>query len=138
RLGSEQRGCKALYTIVYEYGMICRNVIRNRSCRMLLVRMIGLRKELLKSSNWILGIQWLFFIFTNIVVIPITVGAAFELPPEITVILLQFSFIVPGLGCIALDLFVHLRDIVVGHSALWWLVILSLGDHALADCFILG
>ncbi|WP_017548705.1 hypothetical protein [Salinicoccus carnicancri] len=39
-------------------------------------------KELLQPGNWLSGLQWLFFIFTNIVVIPITVGAAFELPQE--------------------------------------------------------
>src|SRR5699024_8071458 len=112
--------------------MICRNVIRNRSCRMLLVRMIGLRKELLKSSNWILGIQWLFFIFTNIVVIPITVGAVFELPPEKTVMLLQLSFIVTGIACIAQGLLGHRRAIVEGQSGLWWGVLLSVAYMAAA------
>jgi xanthine/uracil permease len=43
-------------------------------------------------------LQWLFFIFANIVVIPITVGAAFDLSLGRIVSLLQLSFIVTGLA----------------------------------------
>lgn len=83
-------------------------------------------KELLKSGNWISGLQWLFFIFTNIVVIPITVGAAFDLSPEKIVSLLQLSFILTGIACIAQALLGHQRAIMEGQSGLWWGVILTL------------
>ncbi|MDP4085283.1 MAG: uracil/xanthine transporter [Bacillota bacterium] len=83
-------------------------------------------KELLKSSNWIAGLQWLFFIFANIVVIPITVGAAFELTPGKIVSLLQLSFIVTGLACMAQAFLGHKRAIMEGQSGLWWGVILTL------------
>lgn len=90
-------------------------------------------KELLKSSNWISGLQWLFFIFTNIVVIPITVGAAFELSQETIVSMLQLSFIVTGLACIIQALFGHHRAIMEGQSGLWWGVILTLVNTAVAQ-----
>lgn len=90
-------------------------------------------KELLKSSNWIAGLQWLFFIFTNIVVIPITVGAAFDLSPETIVNMLQLSFIVTGLACIIQAFFGHKRAIMEGQSGLWWGVILTLCTTAAAQ-----
>lgn len=90
-------------------------------------------KELLKSSNWFSGLQWLFFIFTNIIVIPITVGAAFELPQESIVSLLQLSFIVTGIACILQALLGHGRAIMEGQSGLWWGVILTLVNTAVAN-----
>jgi xanthine/uracil permease len=88
---------------------------------------------LLKSSNWISGLQWLFFIFTNIVVIPITIGAAFELSPETIVNMLQLSFIVTGLACIIQAFLGHKRAIMEGQSGLWWGVILTLCTTAAAQ-----
>jgi len=90
-------------------------------------------KELLKTYNWISGLQWLFFIFTNIIVIPITVGAAFDLPPEKIVSLLQLSFIVTGIACILQARFGHGRGIMEGQSGLWWGVILTLVTTASAQ-----
>lgn len=90
-------------------------------------------RELLKSSNWISGLQWLFFIFTNIIVIPITVGAAFELPQEKIASLLQLSFIVTGIACMVQALLGHKRAIMEGQSGLWWGVILTLTSTAAAQ-----
>jgi|SRR5690625_2735407 len=89
--------------------------------------------QLLKSNNWISGLQWLFFIFTNIVVIPITVGAAFGLPQETVVSLLQLSFIVTGLACMAQALLGHHRALLEGQSGLWWGIILTLVATASAQ-----
>src|SRR5690625_7607586 len=87
-------------------------------------------RELLKTYNWISGLQWLFFIFTNIIVIPITVGAAFDLPPEKIVSLLQLSFIVTGIACILQARFGHGRGVMEGQSGLWWGVIVTLVTYA--------
>ncbi|WP_449355444.1 uracil/xanthine transporter [Virgibacillus natechei] len=90
-------------------------------------------KELLKSSNWLSGLQWLFFIFTNTVVIPITVGAAFELPQETIVSLLQLSFILTGIACMIQALIGHQRALMEGQSGLWWGIILTLVNTATAQ-----
>jgi len=90
-------------------------------------------KELLKAYNWMSGLQWLFFIFTNIIVIPITVGAAFELPVEKVVSMLQLSFIVTGIACILQAKYGHGRGIMEGQSGLWWGVILTLVTTASAQ-----
>ncbi|MGN7479261.1 uracil/xanthine transporter [Solibacillus silvestris] len=89
--------------------------------------------ELLKASNWISGLQWLFFIFTNIVVIPITVGAAFELSSGTIVNMLQLSFTVTGLACIIQAFLGHKRAIMEGQSGLWWGIILTLCTTAAAQ-----
>lgn len=90
-------------------------------------------RELLKSSNWLSGLQWLFFIFTNTVVIPITVGAAFELSQGEIAGLLQLSFIVTGIACMVQALLGHKRAIMEGQSGLWWGVILTLTSTAAAQ-----
>lgn len=90
-------------------------------------------KELVKSSNWLSGLQWLFFIFTNIVVIPITVGAAFELPPDKITSLMQLSFVMTGIACMVQGLIGHKRAIMEGNSGLWWGVILTLSSTAAAQ-----
>lgn len=90
-------------------------------------------KELLKSNNWFSGLQWLFFIFTNIIVIPITVGAAFDLSQTSIISLLQLSFIVTGVACMVQALIGHKRAIMEGQSGLWWGVILTLVNTAVAQ-----
>lgn len=80
----------------------------------------------LKVNNWLAGLQWLFFIFTNIVVIPITVGAAFDLPSDKVITILNLSFIVTGIACMVQALIGHRRAILEGQSGLWWGVILTL------------
>ncbi|SFD41603.1 Xanthine/uracil permease [Lentibacillus persicus] len=89
--------------------------------------------EFWKSSSWISGLQWLFFIFTNTVVIPITVGAAFGLSQGSIASILQLSFIVTGIACIVQALFGHKRALMEGQSGLWWGVILTLTTIAVAQ-----
>ncbi|WP_427052051.1 uracil/xanthine transporter [Paenibacillus sp. TC-CSREp1] len=76
------------------------------------------------------GLQWLFFLFTNTVVIPITVGAAFSLPQDKIQFLIQCSFVLTGLACAAQAAFGHKRAVMEGQSGLWWGVILSLAAAA--------
>lgn len=90
-------------------------------------------QELLKPSTWISGLQWLLFMFTNTVVIPITVGAAFQLPQSTIVSLMQISFVTCGVACIAQGLLGHGRPIMEGQSGLWWAVMLTLAFTAHAQ-----
>src|SRR5690625_2835972 len=82
--------------------------------------------KLLEPRNWVAGVQWFFFIFANIVIIPITVGEAFGLHQSEIVPLLQLSFIVTGLACLAQAFFGHCRPIMEGQSGLWWGIFLTL------------
>ncbi|QQK78388.1 uracil/xanthine transporter [Salicibibacter cibarius] len=87
----------------------------------------------MELSPWVSGVQWLFFMFTNTVVIPITIGAAFSLPQESIVTLMQYSFIVTGIACVIQAASGHKRAIMEGQSGLWWGVILSLAAIAPAQ-----
>lgn len=71
------------------------------------------------------GIQWFFFIFCNTVVIPPTLQSAFQLSDATTLCLMQYSFIVTGLACVAQAVFGHQRAIMEGPTGLWWGVILT-------------
>ena len=84
--------------------------------------MHGLRE----ARNWIAGLQWFFFIFANIVIIPITIGEAYGLTQAEIVPLLQMSFIVTGLACLAQAYFGHRRPLLEGQSGLWWGIFLTL------------
>lgn len=79
-----------------------------------------------ETQNWIAGLQWFFFIFANIVVIPITIGEAFGLEQAEVVPLLRLSFIVTGLVCLAQVFLGHGRPILEGQSGLWWGIYLTL------------
>src|SRR5699024_404644 len=76
-------------------------------------------EKLKETKTWIAGLQWFFFIFANIVVIPITVGEAFGLSKVEIVPLLQLSFIVTGWAGLAQVLFGHKRPVMEGQSG-WW------------------
>lgn len=76
------------------------------------------------------GLQWLFFMFANIVVIPISVGQAFHLSPAATTASLERAFILTGIACILQALVGHRYPFMEGSSGLWWGVILSLAASA--------
>ncbi|GGA66099.1 putative purine permease YbbY [Ornithinibacillus halotolerans] len=89
--------------------------------------------EIKKADNWLGGLQWLMFIFINTVVVPITVGAAYDLSQEHIVSMMQFSFIIGGIGCLLQAIIGHRRPIMDGPSGLWWGVILALSSMSAAQ-----
>ncbi|MFD2614307.1 uracil/xanthine transporter [Paenibacillus gansuensis] len=79
------------------------------------------------NSALLLGsIQWLFFMFTNTIVIPLSVGAAFQLPAGDIESAMRTSFILTGAACLLQALFGHRLPLMEGQSGLWWSLILSL------------
>ena len=58
------------------------------------------------STMFFAGLQWLFFMFANTVVIPLTIGDAFDLSSMEVASALQRSFIFTGLPVF----FKHLLD----------------------------
>lgn len=90
-------------------------------------------REWFRLPHWIGGLQWFFFIFANIIVIPITIGEAFQLPQEKVASLMQFSFIVTGLACLLQAFYGHKRPIMEGQSGLWWGIFLTLATTVQAQ-----
>ncbi len=79
-----------------------------------------------KGRSFLQGLQWFFFIFANIVIIPITIGEAFKLDDSTVIFMMQMSFIVTGLVSLLQVYFGHGRPLLEGQSGLWWGVFLSL------------
>lgn len=86
--------------------------------------------QLSSTESLLAGLQWLFFLFSNIVVIPLTVGAAFQLNQGEIALAVQRSFIFTGLACILQALIGHKLSLMEGQSGLWWGVILNLCSSA--------
>lgn len=89
-------------------------------------------KKLSASMTVLAGFQWLFFMFANTVVIPISIGNAFGLEQMEIVSAIQRSFIFTGMACLLQGLLGHRLALMEGQSGLWWGVILSLAGTASA------
>lgn len=76
------------------------------------------------------SIQWLFFIFANTVVVPISIGAAFGLSAETTSSMLQSSLIFTGIACLLQGWIGHRYPIMEGHSGVTWGLMLNLAIAA--------
>ncbi|CAM3399516.1 uracil/xanthine transporter [Cytobacillus oceanisediminis] len=76
------------------------------------------------------SVQWLFFIFANTVMIPISVGTVFQLPSETIAMMLRASLVFTGLASIFQGWTGHRYPLMEGHSGLLWGVILNLGLSA--------
>ena len=87
-------------------------------------------KPLRTSVTLLAGFQWLFFMFANTVVIPISVGGAFQLEQIEIVSAIQRSFIFTGIACLLQGFIGHRLALMEGQSGLWWGVILSLAATA--------
>ena len=87
-------------------------------------------KSIFVSFTLLAGLQWLFFMFANTVVIPISIGGAFQLEQIEIVSAIQRSFIFTGIACLLQGYFGHRLALMEGQSGLWWGVILSLAATA--------
>ena len=72
------------------------------------------------------GFQWLFFIFVNVVVVPVSIGQAFHLPLSIVSLSIERAFIYTGIACLLQATVGHRLPLMEGPAGLWWGVILSL------------
>lgn len=76
------------------------------------------------------SVQWIFFIFANMVMIPISVGTVFQLSSDTIAMMMRASLIFTGLACIFQGWKGHRYPLMEGHSGLLWGVILNLGLSA--------
>ncbi|TDF94468.1 uracil/xanthine transporter [Paenibacillus piri] len=76
------------------------------------------------------GVQWMFFILTNTVVVPLTLGHVFHMPTEQIAFTLQISFLLTGAVCMLQALFGHRYALMDGPSGVWWGCTLSLASSA--------
>ncbi|QWC22780.1 uracil/xanthine transporter [Bacillus haikouensis] len=83
-------------------------------------------KKLSTAETAFSAVQWLFFIFANTVVVPISVGMAFELPSHEIAVILRSSLIFTGIACMLQGLIGHRYPLMEGHSGVMWGVVLNL------------
>lgn len=72
------------------------------------------------------SLQWLFFIFANTIVVPISIGTAFDLPPDAIAGTIRSSLIFTGLACALQALWGHRFPLMEGHSGIMWGFVLNL------------
>ncbi|MEK4198874.1 uracil/xanthine transporter [Cytobacillus sp. FSL K6-0265] len=89
-------------------------------------------KKFISSMTMVSSVQWVFFIFANTVVIPISIANAFELSSETMAMMIRASLILTGITCILQGWKGHRFPIMEGHSGLLWGIILNLGLSAQA------
>lgn len=82
------------------------------------------------TTTGLAGIQWLFFMFANVIVVPVSIGHSFHLPPPVVTASLERAFIYTGIACILQALVGHRFPLLEGPAGLWWGVILSLAASA--------
>lgn len=83
----------------------------------------GVGEEVIRrssSTTLFAGVQWLFFMFANTVVIPLTIGDAFHLSSVEVASAMQRSFIYTGIACILQAFIGHKYPLMEGQSGLWW------------------
>jgi xanthine/uracil permease len=84
----------------------------------------------MSAPFWLAGIQWLFYLFANTVVIPLSVGAAFGLSPDTIASVVNTTFIVTGAASLLQASFGHRFALMEGPAGLWWGFMLSLAASA--------
>lgn len=82
------------------------------------------------STTILASIQWLFFIFANTFIVPISIGIAFGVGTDDITSMMRTSFILTGLACILQGWIGHRFSLMEGHSGLWWGLMLALAASA--------
>lgn len=86
-----------------------------------------------RFSNWtttFASVQWLFFIFANIVVVPISIGLAFDLEAYQIATILRSALIVTGIACVLQGVVGHRFPLMEGPSGVMWGLFLNLALSA--------
>ncbi|MEH7503978.1 purine/pyrimidine permease [Neobacillus drentensis] len=88
-------------------------------------------KDLTKRDSGLLtgmqGIQWAVFMLTNIIAIPVVVGAAFHMSPEEISTFMQRMLFVTGAATLIQVSIGHRLPVVEGPAGMWWAIFLLLG-----------
>jgi xanthine/uracil permease len=87
--------------------------------------------EISQNKNSLLtgfqGIQWAVFILTNVIAVPVVVGAAFHMPPEDISSFMQRMLLVSGAATLVQLYFGHRLPVVEGAAGMWWAIFILLG-----------
>lgn len=76
------------------------------------------------------ALQWLFFMFANTVVVPLSIGAAFQLPDAEVAAAMQRAFVLTGAASAFQAWIGHRYPLLEGHSGMWWGMLLGMAASA--------
>lgn len=82
------------------------------------------------ASEGVAAIQWVFFIFVNTIVVPVSIGTAFELSAAEVAMTLRSSLVFTGIACVLQGIWGHRYPLMEGHSGLMWGLLLNLSSAA--------
>ncbi|MGM7637505.1 uracil/xanthine transporter [Bacillus sp. Hm123] len=78
------------------------------------------------------SLQWFFFIFANTIVVPVSIGTAFDLSSAEIAMTLKSSLIITGIACVLQGVWGHRYPLMEGHSGLMWGLFLNISASAAA------
>ncbi|MFS0840984.1 uracil/xanthine transporter [Paenibacillus sp. 1P03SA] len=90
-------------------------------------------RTMLTPKMSLAGLQWMFFILTNTIVVPLTLGHVFQLPPGQIAFSLQISFALTGAACMLQAYWGHRFALMDGPAGVWWGFTLSIAASAAAS-----
>ena len=73
------------------------------------------------------GIQWAVFMLTNIIAVPVVVGAAFHMSPAEISTFMQRMLLVSGAATLIQVFIGHRLPVVEGAAGMWWAIFILLG-----------
>ncbi|NRD77945.1 purine/pyrimidine permease [Bacillus sp. BRMEA1] len=74
------------------------------------------------------GAQWAVLMLTNMIAVPVVVGAAFHMQPAEISTFMQRMLLVSGAATLIQVLFGHRLPIAEGAAGMWWAIFILLGD----------
>lgn len=73
------------------------------------------------------GIQWAVFMLTNVIAVPVVVGAAFHMSPAEISSFMERMLFVTGAATLIQIFFGHRLQVVEGAAGMWWAIFILLG-----------
>lgn len=89
--------------------------------------MNDLTKKDSRFLSGVQGIQWAVFMLTNIIAVPVVVGAAFHMSPADISTFMQRMLLVSGAATLIQVFIGHRLPVVEGAAGMWWAIFILLG-----------
>lgn len=79
------------------------------------------------ALSGIQGIQWAIFMLTNVIAVPVVVGAAFQMSPAEIAGFMERMLLISGAATLIQIFFGHRLQVVEGAAGMWWAIFILLG-----------
>jgi xanthine/uracil permease len=90
------------------------------------MKAIGQKDSALLSG--IQGVQWAIFMLTNVIAVPVVVGASFQMSPAEIASFMERMLLISGAATLIQIFFGHRMQVVEGAAGMWWAIFILLGS----------